>query len=152
MRSGAESVVTPLNFAQDLAADLSHLPLPPEFHGQLGEIVVPCAGTYVSALTTAEVNPHGDLGTAAHCDRIQMADISVVVARECANVANDDGTTNWEAQDAVSASMDADGEMLRDWAEKIRADAWYVQGVVTVTYTITGAMQMVILSFTTPVP
>lgn len=142
--------MTPLQFAQSLAADLATLPLPPEFHGQLGEIQVPCAGTYVSVLNTSEVDPTS--GGTGHCDKIQMGDVSVVVARECAVTMNQDGTTNWVEQDKVSQSMDVDGQVLRDWADKIRAGAWYVQGIVTVTYTISGLLQMVIVGFTTPIP
>ena len=108
--------MTPLRFAQALAADLSTLPVPTPIHAQLGDVVVPCAGTYVSILNQTEV----DLGN--NCDKIQMAEVVVVAARDCANVSYDDGTTNWDAQNAVSAQMDFDADLLLEQAEKWRAD------------------------------
>jgi hypothetical protein len=47
--------VTPLGFVHALVDDLSTLLLPEPVHGQLGEIIVPCAGTYVSILNQTEV-------------------------------------------------------------------------------------------------
>jgi len=148
--------VTPLQFAQALAADLATLPLPAPAHGQLGEIVVPCAGTYVSVVTTSRVDPTtgASLGGFGNCDRIEMAVVSVVAARDCADVANQDGSTNWVQQDVVSTSMDVDGQILWDWSDKMLADAWYTQPGVptTVTYQILGALQMVVLGVQLPVP
>jgi hypothetical protein len=122
--------------------------VPTPVHAQLGELVVPCAGTYVSILTQSEVPLDPD----AKCGAILMADIVAVIARECANVANDDGTTNWVAQDAVSVMLDVDGDLLWDWAEKQRAVAWYRQGTPAIVYTVQGAIAMTTLTVPLPVP
>jgi hypothetical protein len=138
--------VTPLGFVHALVDDLSTLLLPEPVHGQLGEIIVPCAGTYVSILNQTEV----ELG--ANCDTVLLADVAVVAARDCANVSNDDGTTNWDAQDAVSLLLDRDGTVLWEWAEKQRADAWYRQGTPTITYMTLGAIAMTTLGVLLPIP
>lgn len=138
--------MTPLEFTRDLAADLTTRGAPPESHAQLGEIIVPCAGTYVSIVNQVQV----DLGN--NCAPIELVDVVAVLARDCANVSNDDGTTNWTAQDQVSAGLDADGAMLWDWGEKLLAAAWYRTGTPTLTYTILGGIAMVTLGIQLPLP
>lgn len=138
--------MTPLQFCRTIVAELATLSTPEPRHALMGDVVVPCAGTYVAGLTQNEV----DMGD--NCAPIDTLDVVVIIARDCANVALVDGTTNWEAQDAVSAQMDLDGQLLWDWAEKARADAWYRTGVPTISYVILGAISMVTLSITLPIP
>ena len=129
--------MTPLGFAQylvdDLAASYSLLPRPG--HAQLGDLVIDCAGTFITVLNLTEF----DLG--ANCDAATLADLSVIAAHECANVSNDDGTTNWVVQDSVSRQMDLDSQMLWEWGEKHRADAVVNSGVPpTITFSISGGV------------
>ena len=140
--------MTPLRFAQSLATDLGYLGVPQPVHAQLGELIVPCAGTYVTILTQSEVqlDPNGV------CGAIMLADVVVVIARDCAHVALDDGTTNWPVQDAVSAMLDADGDLLWEQAEKWRTLAWYRQGTQSITYTVLGALAMTTLTVSLPIP
>ena len=141
--------MTPLAYAQDLVADLVRLypslPAPPS-HAQLGDLVVDCAGVYATVLTVTEF----DLG--GNCGFITLADISVVAARDCANVSNDDGSTNWAVQDVVSAQMDADADVLWEWAEKQRADAFAPTTPPSITFMITGGVALSTLGVQLPVP
>jgi hypothetical protein len=141
--------MTPLAYAQNLVADLVRsyplLPAPPA-HAQLGDLVVDCAGVYATVLTVTEYE------IAPNCGSITMADITVVAARDCANVSNDDGTTNWAAQDTVSAQMDADADVLWEWAGKQRADAFAPTNPPSITFMITGGVALTTLGVQLPVP
>ena len=143
--------MTPLAYAQDLVDELARtyplLPAPPK-HAQLGDLVIDCAGLYATVLTLTE----SEVG-AKNCGYITLADITVVAARDCAHVSNDDGTTNWAAQDAVSAQMDLDGDMLWEWAEKQRASAFFAPpNPPSITYMITGGVALTTLGVQLPVP
>lgn len=140
--------MTPLGFAQTLVDDLATLPLPPEFHAQLGDLVIPCAGTYLSVMNLTE----SPIAADPVCGTVQMADITVVAAYDCANVSNDDGTTNWAAQDTVSAQMDLAGDVLWEWAAKQRADAWVPTSAPSITYAIGGGVAMTTMGVQLPVP
>jgi hypothetical protein len=138
--------VSPLHFARDIALDLANHGLPEPIHAQVGDIIVPCAGTYVSVLNTILV----DLGN--NCDAIEMAEVAVIAARDCANTANDDGTTNWAAQDAVSAAMDHDADVLWEWAMVARGEAVLRTGTPAITFSIQGAIAMTMMTVTLPIP
>lgn len=141
--------MTPLAFTQTLVAELVAgyplLPAPPA-HAQLGDLVVDCAGVYATVLNLTEFS----LG--ANCGYITLADITVIAARDCANVANDDGTTNWATQDGVSAAMDLDSQALWEQAEKWRADAFAPTPAPTISFLITGGVAMTTLGVQLPVP
>ena len=141
--------VTPLAFAEELVTDLIRmypsLPAPPT-HAQLGDLVVDCAGVYATVLNLTEY----DLGS--NCGSILLADITIIAARDCANVSNDDGTTDWAKQDVVSTNMDADSEAMWEWAQKQRADAFSPTTPPSVTYMITGAVALTSLAVQLPVP
>lgn len=143
--------MTPLAFTQtlvdDLVASYPLLPAPPA-HAQLGDLVVDCAGVYATILNLTEFAIAGS----QHCGYVTLADLSVVAAHDCANVANEDGTTNWQQQDIVSAQMDVDGDMLWEWAEKQRADSYVLTTPPSITYIITGAVAMTTLGLQLPVP
>lgn len=143
--------MTPLAFAQDLVADLirSYPLLPKPAHAQLGDLVVDCAGVYATILNLTEFALSA--GT-QNCGFVTLADLAVVVAHDCANVSNDNGTTNWEAQDPISAAMDADSMALWDWSEKQRADAFVPTTPPTITFMITGGVASTTLSVQLPVP
>lgn len=142
--------MTPLQFTQSLVDDLvavyGFLPAPPA-HAQLGDLVVDCAGVYATVLNLTEF-PIGDF----NCGAVTLADITVVAARDCANVSNEDGTTNWVTQDRLSAQMDLDSDILWDWAEKQRADAFAPTTPQTITFMITGGVAMTSLAVQLPVP
>jgi hypothetical protein len=148
--------VTPLAFAEKVAEDLSALPLPAAFHGQLGDIVVPCAGTYVTVTGLVDIDPTGaGIGalSTGNCGTITMADLQIIAARDCANVALDDGATNWTVMDGVSASLDADGDTLWNWADSERDLAWYkTPGGPSISYVIEGALSRVTLTVQLPLP
>ena len=142
--------MTPLSFTQSLISDLARsyplLPAPPA-HAQMGDLVVDCAGLYATVLARTQYEVGGP-----HCGYVTLADITVVAARDCANVSNDDGTTNWPIQDVVSAQMDMDSEMLWEWAEKQQADAFTPVTPPSITYMITGGVALTTLAVQLPVP
>jgi hypothetical protein len=142
--------MTPLSFAQNCIADLARtyplLPAPPS-HAQMGDLVVDCAGLYATVLNRTQYEIGGP-----RCGFITLADITVVAARDCANVSKDDGTTDWAAQDAVSAQMDLDGDMLWEWAEKQQADAFAPVTPPSITWMITGGVALTTLMVQLPVP
>jgi hypothetical protein len=138
--------VTPLTFARSVATTLAARGLPNPAHGQLGPMVVPCEGTYVTVMTQT----YQDLG--GNCGLIQMADLIIVAARDCSFVANEDGTTNWEAQDAVSANLDADTQKILAWAEAARADAVIRTSTPSASFQNDGAIAQVTVLAQLPVP
>lgn len=142
--------MTPLAFTQDLIVDLarSYPQLPSPTHAQLGDLVVDCAGLYGTVLNLTEFAVGGGI----NCGFITLADITVVSARDCANVSNDDGTTNWTVQNVVSVAMDADSTVLWEWAEKARVDSFAPTTPPSVTFLITGGVSMVMLNVQLPVP
>ena len=83
--------MTPLTFAQDLAADLATRGAPQPAHGQLGEVVLDCAGTIVSILTQSEY----DLGN--NCGAIDLVDVVASITRDCSLV-------KWRQQMSVTPS------------------------------------------------
>ena len=143
--------MTPLEFAKVLAKELDALLLPDPVHAQLGDIVVDCQGTTISVMNVSEQNA-SITSAGGICDVVEMADIIAIAARECADVSNDDGTTDHDAMDAVSATMDADGTILLDWADQKLAEAFFRLGRPTLIFTIQGAIAFVTLSVTLPIP
>jgi hypothetical protein len=138
--------MTPLGFTEELAADLATRGAPQPAHGQLGEVVLACAGTIVSILTHTEI----DLG--GNCGVIELVDVVATITRDCANVAYEDGTTNWAAQDRVSVLLDADATLLWEWGEKLRAAAWYRGQPPALVYSQLGGVANVTLSIQLPLP
>lgn len=142
--------MTPLAFVESLVdevvATYPLLPAPPQ-HAQLGDLVVDCAGVYGTILNLTEFVIGGPA-----CGAATLADVTIIAARDCAHVANDDGTTNWDAQDAVSAQMDLDADMLWEWAEKQRADAFVPTTPPAITFLIGGGVAMTTLLVQLPVP
>jgi len=141
--------MTPLAFARALVEDLvrSHplLPAPPA-HAQVGDLVVDCPGVYATITNITEY----DLG--GNCGFITMADITVIAARDCAFVANEDGTTDWAKQDTVSAQMDLDEELLWEWGQKHRAEAFAPTTPPSVTFMNTAGLGLTTLLLQLPVP
>jgi len=141
--------MTPLGFVQDLVADLARsYPMPTPTHAQLGDVVVDCAGLFATVLNLSEYA----IAATANCGFVTLADISVTASRDCANVANEDGTTNWARQDAVSAQMDADADALWEWAEKQRVAAFTPTTPPSITFLITGGVATTTLGVQLPVP
>lgn len=144
-----------LDLAVALATDLATVAtLPAPFHAQLGDLVVDCAGTYVTVTNLTEVDPFGGLAVGT-CEPIPMGTAVVVCARDCSFVANEkDGTTDWAKQDAVSLASDGDALVLWEHDDKWRADAWYLApgAASTLTFTNTGGLAMVTLTTQLPVP
>lgn len=138
--------MTPLQFAQRLARQFEATSLPKPVHAQLGELQVPCEGTYVTALTQSYYDPGGG------CGLMELTDLVIIAARDCSNVANDDGTTDWAKQDAVSAASDSDAAILREIVEAERAEAVYRTSTPTTAYLITGGLSMVTVLAQLPVP
>lgn len=101
---------------------------------------------YSTVLNVSEFSLGGN------CGFITMADITFVAARDCANVSNDDGTTNWTAQNTVSVQMDADADVMWEWAEKQRADAFAPTTPPSITFVIGGGVAMTTMSVQLPVP
>lgn len=142
--------MTPLQFADQLRDDLTTIAVPQPVYAQLGDIVVDCAATTVSVMSVTEQEVTGGLG--GQCDVVEIGEVLVIAARECADVANDDGTTDHVAMDAVSAAMDADGALLLEWADKQMSESWFRLGRPALSYTITGAIAFVTLAVSLPIP
>ena len=138
--------MTPLGFTQSVATALAARGLPTPAKGLLGPLQVPCAGTYVTALNVT----YQDLG--GNCGLIQMVDLIIIAARDCAFTANEDGTTNWTAQDAVSTALNADTQTVLDWVEAARADAVIRGAAPTASFQSDGAIAQVTVQVQLPVP
>ena len=143
--------MTPLGYVLDLVDDLAAtyplLPAPPA-HAQLGDLVIDCAGLYATVLNLSEFAVGGGI----NCGTITLADITIIAARDCGFVARDDGTTDWSAQDAVSAQMDVDADMLWEWAQKQRVDAFAPTTPPSITFMLTGGVALTTLGVQLPVP
>jgi hypothetical protein len=142
--------MSPLSFVQELVDDLIRtyptLPAPPA-HAQLSDLVIDCAGVFATILTLTEYELGGK-----NCGSVLMADITVVASRDCAHVSNDDGTTNWEKQDVVSAQMNMDSDLMWEWAEKQRVEAFAPTTPPSITYMNTGGVALTTLVLQLPVP
>ena len=155
--------MTPLQFAQSLAGQLagvspfsspftlpfggtSHLLLPQGIHAQLGNVVIDCAGTWVTIINTNERDLSG-------CGTVEMADVNVVAALDCAFVAHEDGTTNWPAMDAVMGQLDVVTAELAEWARGlVEADRWAGAAFNGTAWTLEGGLAIVTIGMTLPVP
>lgn len=120
--------------------------LPQPTTAQVGEIVIPCAGTYVTILNQTEI----DQGR--NCDAIPVGDTVITAAFDCANVANDDGSTNWEAQDVVSAQLDLAGDYLWSYVAELRADVVYRGNPPLLSYLQLGGLAMATITAQLPIP
>jgi hypothetical protein len=138
--------VTPLQFTRSIAKPLEDSMLPQPTSAQVGEIIIPCAGTYVTILNQTEI----DQGR--NCDAIPVGDVVITSAFDCANVANDDGTTNWDAQDVVSAQLDLAGDYLWGYIADIRADVVYRSNPPVLSYLQTGGLAMATITAQLPIP
>lgn len=141
--------MTPLEFAQALAADLeasysSNLPAP--YTAQLGDLVIDCPGTFVTLLSLTEQ----DLGN--NCGAVPMADVVVAAARDCAHVANEDGTTDHAKMAEVSQAMDHDAEILQEWGDKQWIDSWFRLGRPSITFIVQGGLSTVTMNVSLPIP
>jgi hypothetical protein len=138
--------VTPLEYTRWIAKRLEASSLPREVNAQVGEIIIPCPGTYVTLLGQTEI----DMGR--HCDAIPVGDIVITAAFDCAFTANDDGTTNWDQQDLVSAQLDLAGDYLWRWVEDARADVVYRGTSPVLSFLQLGGLAMATISAQLPIP
>lgn len=143
--------MSPLEFAEALVVDLraQYPSAPPPDLAQLGDLVVDCQGTFVTILSTSEQDI---AGTASNCDPVEMCDVVAAIARDCANVAREDGTTDHVLMTQVSEQMDLDAVALRDWADKLYAASWFRLGHPTLTFIIQGGIATVTMNVTLPLP
>lgn len=145
--------MSPLEFAQALVDDLKARygqpptpQLPEPYLAQLGDLVIDCPGTFVTILSKSEQ----DLG--GNCGSVATADVVAAIARDCAHVANEDGTTDHAAMTAVSAGMDHDAEILQEWGDKLYAESWFRLGRPTITFVVQGGLAVVTMNVTLPIP
>lgn len=142
--------MTPYSFAQEMAEDLKALklelgPVLP----QLGDIVVDCAGIWVSVTNTSEQDL---VDGAPHCGAADMADVQIVGAFECSITSDDEGLTDPELLADVSARLDVVGERLREYTD-LRMENTYPDSTFSgIQFQNTGGLGMVVVSFTTPIP
>jgi hypothetical protein len=136
------SVMTPLEFAQDVLNTAANelVDAPQTQYAQLGTQVVDCESLIVAATNVSE-SPND-----TNCSSGQVTFV-VTLARDCANVANRDGTTDVDALSTVNAVLERDGAALRAIADLYleatdRSVAWTYEGGIAVT-----SMQM-----TVPIP
>lgn len=128
--------MTPYAKAQQLlelieaeAENLS-IALPTTRYASTGTPVVACAEVQVAAQSL-------ELGTDAgpvECNAPQLSTFQLIIARECANYANHDGTNNPEKVAEVSALIADDADLL--WAvcnayKAFVSKRWYVNWTIT---------------------
>ena len=145
--------MSPFEFAQALIEDLKARygqppdpQLPEPYLAQLGDLVIDCAGTFVTILSKSEQ----DLG--GNCGSVAMADVVAAISRDCANVALDDGTTDHDAMNTVSAGMDHDAEILQEWGDKLYAESWFRLTRPVITFIVQGGLATVTMNVTLPIP
>jgi len=137
--------MTPLEYAQEvlklaeqqLIAD--DVAVPGRTWAQLGQVVLECEAL-VASVPTANSFDLGD-----NCAAGQVATVLVSIARDCANVFDDDGVTIIPAQEQISAQQDADGQALWDLAQQL--ETIYVK-TWSIDYVITGNLAITTLSLT----
>ena len=138
---------TPLEFGKALLDDLTAVvvPLPGERYATLGNVVVSCESLIVSS-TGVDGQQLSDV---PQCDVVQIGGYVISLARECSNVANDDGTTNVAVAETVSVKMDKDAETLWNWAQGLEV---YITKDYSVAWVITGGLAITTLSLTVGIP
>lgn len=155
--------MTPYEKAQQILdevkalADSRFLILPgPEMnhYAQVGNNVIACAGVTVT-YTGSNVDPLTPANAeniaafqSMQCGPGQLGIFNIVIARDCANIANQDGTDDPVKVAALSALMDADGQLLWDFA--VAYDAWISKDWST-GHAIDGALGISTLLLTTGV-
>lgn len=110
--------------------------LPTIQYAQMGEPVVACELVTVAGST---VVPHAAYGP-VDCNASQLGTFFVIIARDCANISDNDGITIPEVAEEVSALIDRDGQLLWDWAANLDdylskewSVAWALVGATGVT-------------------
>ena len=137
---------TPLSYARILLDDLSNsiVPLPDERYAQLGGQVVVCESLIIG---TTGITSQEMLGP--QCDVVQVASYDITLARDCANVSNDDGSNNGPAIVAVSDQIDADADALWRWAQGLE---YYVTKTFDITWVITGGIAITTMTISLGIP
>lgn len=142
--------MTPLEFAEALKNELATLSsLPTPATAQLGNIVIPCAGTYVSVASTSQANILD-----VHCEQsVELADVQVAVAFDCAVTFDDDGVTDQSALSRASKQMDDAGVALTSWAvSHVKDGQWGNAQFNGTSFAIDGGLAVVTIGLTLPVP
>ena len=138
---------TPWQYGQELLDQLEQIvvPLPDERYAQLGGQVIACESLIVAS---TGIQAQEVLDT-PRCDVVQVATYDITLARECANVSNDDGTNNPEAIVDVSAQIDQDADALWRWAQGLE---YFWTKTFDVSWVITGGLAITTLTLTVGVP
>lgn len=142
--------MTPLEYAEELrklAADelvVAGATVPSRTWSQLGDIVLECEALVSSVTNMIALELGGP-----PCDYGQVGIITISIGRECANVSNDDGTTNVEAALAVAAQQDRDGEALWNVGEAVEA---FLQKDFAMAWAILGGIAITTLTLTIGIP
>ncbi len=150
--------MTPFSKGKELLADVvsyaetAHVVLPKTQYAQIGNNTIACAGVYVTALGTdrqtlensTAVNFGSELQLQV-CGVVQLATYNIVIARDCANIANQDGTDDPVRVAALSDELDLDGELLWNFAEQY--EAWNTK-TYSMRWEIEGNLAYTSLSMT----
>ena len=139
--------MTPLEYGQELLDDLKArvLSAPANSYAQLGPPIIDCESIIVAA-TGADGQP---LSGVPNCDIAQIGTYSVSIARDCSDVANEDGTTDVTALNKVSEQQDTDAKSLWEWAEGLD---FFITKSFSVGWVITGGLAITTLTLTIGVP
>lgn len=121
--------------------------LPTRRYAQIGDVVRDCASVIVSATSLYP----GPLYDPVTCVSPRTSTFLIDIIRDCAVVYSDDGITNVEALEEVSAQGSADAQLLYEFAESV--DGWTSKEPWTVVWSISeGGTQVASLQITIGVP
>lgn len=141
-------MTTPIGKARELlslletAAGAASLSLPETRYAQLGEVVVTCAAVIV---TLQNLDPAGPEYGSPGCVTSQIGTFSLIIARDCGVVYDDDGVDIPALVEDASEDMSEDGDFLWEFAAGLDM---YLQKNWAVTWSLPGGLLISTLSLT----
>lgn len=123
------------------AAAAAGVVLPERRYALVAEPVVDCESVII-ALTGVTQPELFD----PSCGVPQLGTFSVIIARDCAGTANQDGTTNIERATVASAAQAIDGDLLWSFANGYQE---FVSKTWNIGYVVTGDLAITSMLFTT---
>ena len=107
---------------------------------QYGIPVVTCEELAMGVLNLREEDV---VPGAPQCGTLQLADLMVVVGRECGDESTNEGSTDIPAAEQNAVYMDADTTVLRDWLDQIEVSP---TSPVSFGYAVEGGIAYVTLN------
>lgn len=139
--------MTPLAKAKALltlvesAADTAEVELPSQRYAVLGEPVVDCESVIIALTGVGQPDEFN-----VHCGVPQLGTFSIIVARGCATMYDQEGKTIPSKADAVADAQSTDSEFLWSFANGYQE---YLSKTWSLGYAITGGIAITSLLLTT---